>query len=282
MIRPLHLALAACSIGALAGCDLLLPPQRQAGPARPPDAAEPPSATKPAPRRAEVPDSVARPALEQIRVSLRRLAVAEEGFFAENGAYTQDLTKLAFRRAPDTEIEFLWSGREGWAARGTHPQLAGRDCVLFVGTSRQPPATRRYGLSGKPGVPVCDVRSRPPSRTDTAAPAAPDTASALEAVSPVVQMKVDLRKLAQAQDAYYRMMGIYSRRIETLPLQFGWQPTVEVFVTNADQHSWSARATHGSYPGKSCVVWYGHIRNRPVTDNQGRSSSRPGIPVCDE
>lgn len=287
MTRRLHRIAAASSIVLLATCDsfLPLPRERAAAPAQQPAMAEysRPKKNKPAPwPRAEVPAAEAGPAFEQIRRSLRRLVVAEQGFFAENGVYTQDLSKLAFREEGESEIRFVWLGREGWAVSGTHPKLPGRDCVVFVGPIKPLPTSQRYHRSGRPGVPACDLPPRPGATDDTSGPRPADTASALDAVSPSVQMKVDLRKLVQAQDAYHGTMGVYSPRVEALPLQFAWQRKVKVFILDADERSWSARATHSFQPGKSCVIWFGLATQRPATDGQRRLPQRAGIPACDD
>jgi hypothetical protein len=109
-----------------------------------------------------------------------------------------------------------------------------------------------------------------------------DTTSALDAVDPVVQMRVDLRKLGQAQTAYFGTQGTYSRRVETLPLQFGWQRGVSVTLIHADQRSWTARATHEARPEKSCVVWVGRPLRRPITAAQHKVAPQSGVPVCDD
>ncbi len=225
-------------------------------------------------------------AFDQIRRSLRVLVAAEQGFYAENGAYTEDLTGLGFRPSGESQVKFLWATPAGWAASGSHPAMPGRDCVVFVGKANAPPTTLRYTRSGREGVVVCDLQSE--ARTATAAggsgpsaPPAADTASALDAVNPSVQMKVDLRNLAKAQDAYYAIQGIYSRRPELLQLQFGWQRGVTVTVLDANRTSWTARATHASRPGESCVVWFGSPPTRPVTQADRKKPDRQGVPVCD-
>jgi hypothetical protein len=109
-----------------------------------------------------------------------------------------------------------------------------------------------------------------------------DTSNALDAVNPTVQMRVDLQNLANAQTAYFATQGIYSIRPELLQLQFSWQRGVNVTLLNADRTSWSARATHASRPGTSCVVWYGSPSTRPATEAQRRVPDRAGVPVCDD
>jgi hypothetical protein len=109
-----------------------------------------------------------------------------------------------------------------------------------------------------------------------------DTSSALDAVDPLVQMRVDLRKLAQAQIAYFGTQNTYSRRVETLPLQYGWQRGVSVTLIHADQRSWTARATHVAAPDKSCVVWFGKPPRRPRTAAQQKVPPGAGIPLCDD
>ena len=272
----------------VAGCEAMLPRHRarEIPAERHPIVVDVPQdpAKKPRPRPRTEPTTEQTDAVfERISRSLRRLAQAEEAFFAETGVYTEDVGKLAFRKDGQSQITFLWVGGDGWAASGTDPGLSGRDCVIFVGLSRFPVQTRRYRRSGKSGVPVCDLPIRPPTAAaaDPTPPRPIDTTSALDAVSPAVQMKVDLRKMIQAQEAYHGTMGAYTRNIQALPLQFAWQDQVEVTVVDADARSWAARATHARHPGKSCVIWVGPVSHRPATERQGRSPQQPGIPACD-
>jgi hypothetical protein len=229
---------------------------------------------------------------DQIRRGLRRLVVAEESYYAENGIYTQDLARIGYKPEGQSEVRFLWSSRGGWAARGTHPELVGRDCVVYVGREHQPPATSRDALSGKEGVPVCDrkpaPRPAPPAAAATTpvtrppAPSGPDTSSALDQVSANVQMRVDLRNLVRSQESYIGNQGIYSRRMEPFALQYLWRRGVTITILDADDASWSARATHASRLGKSCVVWVGPVSKKPATQSQKRVPEEPGTPVCDD
>lgn len=260
--------------------------------------------------RREATEAEADAAFGQIRSSLRRLVVAEQGFYAESGAYSEDLERLGFRPVGESRIKMLWLTRQGWAASGTHPALPGRDCVTFVGAADAAPTTLRYTRSGRQGVVVCDAQPRPrpagggaaptpspvpppagggavptPSSVPppvAASPAVADSASALDAVPPIVQMKVDLRNLTQAQTAYFGTQGVYSRRAEQLQIQFAWHRGVSVTLLHADRRSWSARATHIARPGKSCVVWYGSPSTRPATDVQRRVPEGAGEPACDD
>jgi hypothetical protein len=248
-------------------------------------------APKPKPRRA--PEAAARPvsgvdedeAFNYIRRGLRRLVAAEQGFYAENGAYSEDFDRLRFAPEGGTQIRFLWVTREGWAASGTHPAVPGRDCVIFVGRVNAAPTSLKYVRTAREGIPACDVTPPPPQRSDAPAPVvsrAADTGSALEAVNPFVQMRVDLRNLVRSQDAYHATQGTFSKRLEPLALQYLWQRGVTVAILNADAYSWAARASHLAQPGKSCVIWFGPVRVRPVTDGQQRSSEHAGIPACDD
>jgi hypothetical protein len=276
----------------LAACDDLLPGQR-----RPPrvavaeSAPAPASAPKRRPAKAAAPafDSAAAPAaFRQMSQTLRRLVAAEQTFFAENGTYSEDLQRLGVRPLGETQVEFLSTSKTGWAARATHPGLPGRDCVTYTGAVDDAPATRRFGRRGREGRVLCDDERGPARPASPAspqaepAPAPVDTTNALDAVNPAVQMRVDLRKLSQAQAAYYGTQGLYSRQIERLPLQFGWQRGVSITLLHADQHSWSARATHESRPGKSCVVWFGTPATRPFTAAQRKVPARSGVAACDD
>jgi hypothetical protein len=224
----------------------------------------------------------------EIRRSLRQLVAAEESFFAENGTYTDDLAVIRFSPAKNVTARFLWLSRDGWAASGTHTALPQKDCVIFVGKAESPPTTLKYVRVGRLGVPVCDDESaaRRPVAAAPASPAPtpppPDTVNTLDLLDPRVVMKVDLRNLAHSQETYFEMQGSYARRTQNLALQYLWHRDVRVRILEADAHSWVAKATHAKFPGKSCVIWFGAVSQRPVTDAQRRQASRAGVPVCDE
>ena len=159
-VRVVQLGSAALLMGA--ACDGLRLPAR---PANTTTVAETPSPPAPKPNRA--PKRVAKvdPAFDAdrfdaIRRGLRRLVVAEETYYAENGVYTEDLARIGFTPEKDTEVRFLWLARTGWAASGTHPGMPGRDCVIYVGRAHGPPTTLRDVRSGREGVPVCDASPR--------------------------------------------------------------------------------------------------------------------------
>jgi hypothetical protein len=220
-----------------------------------------------------------------IRRSLRRLVVAEATFFAENGTYSDDLSLIGFRPDNNTSIRFFWLSREGWAASGMYTGLDGKDCVVFVGQASAPPTTLKYVRSGEEGVPICDDRS--PPRPVTAAPPpaeapAPEPANPLDVMDPRVVMKVDLRNLAHSQETYFAMQGVYARRTQSLALQYLWHRGVRIEILTADAQSWSAKATHTRFPGKSCVIWFGPVPQRPTTDALKRQHREAAEPVCDD
>jgi hypothetical protein len=283
----------------LVACDDLLRGQRQAQAAA--DSASAASVKRPSSRksRPSLEGTEAAAAFGRMSQSLRRLVAAEQAFFAENGTYTEDFGRLGVTPLGETMVEFLWAAKGGWAARATHPGLPGRDCVTYIGAASTTPATMRYRRSGREGMILCDdergparspIATSPSAATPGAAPTASpestptpvDTSNALDAVNPSVQMRVDLRKLGEAQLAYFGTQGRYSSGVERLPIQFIWQRGVSVTLLHADRRSWSARATHASRPGKSCVVWFGAPARRPATEAQRKVPERSGVPACDD
>ncbi len=288
-MRPAVL-LALMMILSISACDKVLPSRAPEVPTTPPTTQpELPTAPvpKPAPRPARPaagsPAVTENEAFARVRRSLRRLVAAEQGFYAENGVYTEDLDRLGYRPDRQAEVEFLWVRRESWAARGTHPGLGGRDCVIFVGPVTPAPTSLKYRRSAREGIPACDDTPPPSPRANSAPPAsAADTGSALDAVNPTVQMRVDLRNLVRSQNAYLATQGIYSRRMEPLALQYIWRPGVRIILLSADDRSWSATATHAARPGKSCVIWYGPVPYRPATEAQGKRAEEPAVPACDD
>ncbi len=295
MRRPSSLTvLASAFLLMAAACDGLRLP---ALPARAAKVDTMPAAPAPKGRRAAKRSVKAEPALEaqrfdQIRRGLRRLVVAQETFYAEIGVYTEDLARIGFQPDGETELRFLWVLRGGWAASGTHPGVPGKDCVIYVGREHAAPTTLREVRSGREGVPVCDATPvvRPPSGPPAApghtgpaplAPAPPDTSSALDKVEPSVQMRVDLRNLIRSQETYLGLQGVYSRRHEPFALQYLWHRGVTITILSANEAAWSARATHVSRPGRSCVIWFGPVRQRPATEARKLVPDRAGTPVCD-
>jgi len=57
---------------------------------------------------------------------------------------------------------------------------------------------------------------------------------------------------------------------------------VQITILTADDDSWSARATHVNWPGKSCVIWLGPVPQRPATDVEKKVPDQPAIPACDD
>lgn len=268
-------------------------------------------ASRPAPARATNAASAAEEAagFDGIRTGLRRLVVAEETFFAENGTYTNDLERLQYKPGPGNSVRFLWMSGTGWAASGTHEGITGKDCVIYVGRDRGAPTTLKYVRKGKEGVPVCDTSPRPEPRVASKRPAeaqpattppatatppattptatsrdssVPDTTSALDAVNPVVAMKVDLRNLVRSQQTYFAQQGLYARSTEPFALQYLWHRGVTITILSADVESWSARATHVGKHGRSCVIWFGPVPTRPATSTDKRSTDKAAEPVCDD
>jgi hypothetical protein len=138
--------------------------------------------------------------------------------------------------------------------------------------------------STKPPAPT--TASTPAGAPGGSAPAArdttvPDTASALDAVKPVIAMKVDLRNLVRSQQTFFAQQGVYARSTEPFALQYLWHRGVTITILSADVESWSARATHVSRPGKSCVIWFGPVPARPATAADKHVADAPSEPVCD-
>jgi hypothetical protein len=220
-----------------------------------------------------------------VRGSLGRLIAAEENFFAENGSYSEDFSILGFNPEPHTNVRFLWITREGWAASGTHADMPGKDCVVFVGKAHASPTTLLYVRAGREGVIVCDESPQPEPGASTALAdrkGLSDTGSALSRLDPRTLMKVDLRNLVRSQETYLANQGVYSRRTEPFALQYLWREGVNIKILTANRQSWSARATHARLPGKSCVIWIGSVSKRPRTTAQRRQADQSGVPVCDD
>lgn len=86
--------------------------------------------------------------LATMKTDLRNLVTAEEGYFADNQAFTTDLVALNFD--PSTNVTVVVNSAAGadWNATATHALLtAGQQCVVGVGAG--------VPVGGKEGVPDC-------------------------------------------------------------------------------------------------------------------------------
>jgi hypothetical protein len=290
--RSLPFLLGALTSGACDNIRVPAPPASVGGQAAFDTAPTRPRRTKPnrsASTEVKYDPGLAAERFDRVRKELRRLVVAEETYYAENGTYTGDLSRIGITPESETELRFLWLSRTGYAVSGTHPGVPGRDCVIYVGRDHGAPTTLKDVRSGREGVPVCDAlpEARRPGPAEASAspaptPSVPDSSSALGAVSPSVQMKVDLRNLVRSQDIYFGLQGVYSKRTEPFALQYLWHRGVTITILSADDHSWSARATHAARPGKSCVIWFGQVTQRPATEVQHKEPDQPVTPACDD
>lgn len=74
---------------------------------------------------------------------LRNLAVTEEGYWSDAGAYTSDLGALRFTASPDVAVEMVSADTGGWSARATNAKDADV-CAVYYGTAPAlPPAAAR-------------------------------------------------------------------------------------------------------------------------------------------
>ena len=68
-----------------------------------------------------------------MRSDLHNLATAEETYFYENQAYTNDMNALKFHGSPGVQITINAGGQPGWSATSTHPMAWPHTCAIFSG-----------------------------------------------------------------------------------------------------------------------------------------------------
>ncbi len=88
----------------------------------------------------------------------------------------------------------------------------------------------------------------------------------------VAAMKADLRNLATAQEAYYRVDGSYGYAVNKGLLSFAESDGVTVSILEATPGGWSARAVHARTPW-TCAFYFGDAT--PVAP-----AARAGTPEC--
>ena len=88
----------------------------------------------------------------------------------------------------------------------------------------------------------------------------------------VTAMTSDLRNLATAQEAYYRVDGAYGYAADKTELEFAESAGVTVSILEATASGWSGRATHAHTPW-SCAFYFGDAA-------QVDPATRSGVVEC--
>ena len=83
-----------------------------------------------------------------MKTDLRNLATAQEGYFSDNQAFTNDTTALNFAPSKNVTVTIDQLSSTGWHAQAVHTLVSGKQCNVYVGAA----AT---AAGQKDGVPVC-------------------------------------------------------------------------------------------------------------------------------
>ena len=113
------------------------------------------------PKRAGSSDAVAK-----TERRLRTLVAEQERWYAEHGRYDANVSAVAVSGAPAdsgldrVHVQMLYAGRKGWTAMASHPDAAGKSCVIYVGNRNalpMVPRTRSDAVdASSAGQPACD------------------------------------------------------------------------------------------------------------------------------
>ncbi len=70
-----------------------------------------------------------------MKSDLRNLAVQQEGFFYNNGQYSNNLALVSFDGSADVVLTITEASITGWSATATHPQASPLTCAVFFGNA---------------------------------------------------------------------------------------------------------------------------------------------------
>jgi prepilin-type N-terminal cleavage/methylation domain-containing protein len=93
--------------------------------------------------------TVGRANTSALRTDLHNLITAEEQYYFENQAYTNDTTALKYTTTKNVVVTFVTVTATGWSATATHTQANPVTCGTFYGTASGP-----LGASA-PGQIIC-------------------------------------------------------------------------------------------------------------------------------
>ena len=91
-----------------------------------------------------------RAAAATMQTALKNLGQAEETYFSEFGAYTQNLDSLNFKPTGELVLTVTEATNTGWSATITHPTAIPHICAFYLGTAAPvAPATDQGALGCK-------------------------------------------------------------------------------------------------------------------------------------
>lgn len=109
----------------------------------------------------------------------------------------------------------------------------------------------------------------------------------ISADSAIRLMKARLHDLVAAQEGYWLTHGTFTTDVASLGMHvtgLARRDSAAVSVIFAGGAGWTAIATHGSLPKKSCAIFVGEPENLPrlpVTTSAKKRPEQTGVPVCD-
>jgi type IV pilus assembly protein PilA len=73
-----------------------------------------------------------------LRADLRNLASAQEAYFHEHSAYTDNAALLKYSTSKGVVLTIISASKTGWSAKVTHPQSFPLTCAVFAGNAASP------------------------------------------------------------------------------------------------------------------------------------------------
>ncbi|HEX5387432.1 MAG TPA: hypothetical protein VFW66_12065 [Gemmatimonadales bacterium] len=215
--------------------------------------------------------------------TLLHLRSLEAGLFAIGRTYTADPESLGYAPEPGASVNMIWASKWGWAAVARDTAQPDRVCTMYMGAVPHSGAAAGRVDDGKAGVANCSPATGSPGHW-VAYPELllRDSARASLARGAATLMRHDLVKLVLSQRAHHAMQGIYAIRIDPMSLHYAWHPGVMLRILSADAQGWSAEATYDEWPGHSCVIWAGEVKEKPASAADSRTANKEAVPVCDE
>jgi hypothetical protein len=98
--------------------------------------------------------------LKVVSEELQRLSAVQDVIFQRKKGYAPSLAHAHFIPRANIDITVRSAGPSGWWAVGKHAQVAGQQCVIWVGASPQPPEPAEWRLGGQPRTAECGEATR--------------------------------------------------------------------------------------------------------------------------
>jgi Tfp pilus assembly protein PilE len=107
--------------------------------------------------------SIEQASRTKLKSDLRNLVTAQEAYFADHSSYADVIDNLKFRPSAGSQVSFVATQNNAWAAVAVDASMPGRSCVIFINLAEKyrPKTMQEKRSAESEGFPLCDGDPKP-------------------------------------------------------------------------------------------------------------------------